>query len=179
MVSLKAGVEQFPENVQLRFFLATTMDKVGTKDEVVENMKKVIEMDPNHVQGLNYLAFTYAEMGKNLDDAEKYVRRALELEPKDAYIIDTEGWVLYRKGHTKEAVKILETAYKLQPNEPVIAEHLGDAYLKIQMMEKARNMYQRAAEMEEDENKVSLLRNKISAIEKQDIRRQPAAVNGK
>lgn len=177
--TLKNGVENFPDNVQLRFFLGTITDHVGTKVEVVEHMKKVVEMDPNHVQGLNYLAFTYADMGQNLDEAEKLVKRALELEPKDAYIIDTHGWVLYRKGQFEDAIKVLEAAYQLQPNEAVIAEHLGDAYLKVQMSDKARSMYQRAAEIEVDERKVKDIRAKISAVEKQELhpQRQPASLS--
>ena len=177
---LADGSEKFPDNVQLQFFLGTIQDRLGDKRQVVVHMKKVIEMDPNHVQGLNYLAFTYAESDDNLEEAEKLVRRALEIEPHDGYILDTLGWILYKKGKFQDSIKVLEAALKSQPNESIIAEHLGDAYTKHQLVEKARQMYKRAAETETDTKKVMEIRAKITALDKQELRgsdRQPASVN--
>ncbi len=177
---LKIGIEKFPENVQLRFFYGTIQDRLGNKQAVIENMHKVVEMDPNHVQGLNYLAFTYAESGKNLTEAEGFVRRALEIEPQDGFILDTLGWILYKRGKIKESIQILESAYKIQPSESIIAEHLGDAYKKYQLVDKARKMYMKAAENESDEIKLKEIREKITALDQQDIKmtsdRKPASV---
>lgn len=167
---LKSGLEKFPDQVQLWFFMGTIQDRLGKRDLVVDHMKKVIEMDPNHVQGLNYLAFTYAESGKNLGEAEKLVRRALELEPHDGYILDTMGWVLFKKGSYAESIRYLEAAAQRQPNESIIADHLGDAYLKSELPDKAKSMYQRAAELETEIPKVNEIRAKISSIEKQEKR---------
>ncbi len=175
---LAEGTEKFPDNVQLRFFLGTVHDRLGDKKKVVENMKVVIEMDPNHVQGLNYLAFTFAESNDNLDEAEKLVRRALEIEPHDGYILDTLGWILYKQGKFLDSIRILEAALKNQPNEAIIAEHLGDAYTKHQLVEKAHQMYRRAADNEKDESKVRGIREKITALERQQLRfseRHPAS----
>jgi tetratricopeptide (TPR) repeat protein len=177
---LADGSEKFPDNVQLQFFLGTIQDRLGDKSQVVEHMKKVIEMDPNHVQGLNYLAFTYAESNKNLEDAEKLARRALEIEPNDGYIQDTLGWILFKKGKFAESIKVLESALKNQPNEAIIAEHLGDAYTKHQLVEKARQMYQRAADSETDVTKAREIRAKITALDKQEIQtsdRKPASTS--
>ena len=85
---LSQGLEKFPENAQLRFYYGTINDRMGNKDVVVSEMKKVLELDPNHVQGMNYLAFTWAEMNQNLPDAERLARRAMELEPQDGYVLD-------------------------------------------------------------------------------------------
>ena len=178
LTALEKGSQKFPDNVQLRFFLGTVSDRLGDKEKVVSYMNKVIEMDPNHIQGLNYLAFTYAESNKNLDEAEKLVRRALELDPNDGYVMDTLGWILYKKGKFQDSVKVLEAAYKSQPHESVIAEHLGDAYNKNQLSEKARKMYQRAAESETDESKINEIRQKITALENQELKssdRKPAS----
>ncbi len=175
---LKKGIEKFPENIQLQFFLGTISDRLGKKEDVLAHMHKVIEMDPNHVQGLNYLAFVYAESNLKLDEAEQLVRRALALEPNDGFIMDTLGWILYKKGKFSESIKVLEAAYKAQPEESIIAEHLGDAYSKHQLVEKARKMYQHAAESEIDDRKANLIRQKITSLEKQEAKssnRQPAS----
>ncbi|HEX7675603.1 MAG TPA: tetratricopeptide repeat protein [Bdellovibrio sp.] len=176
---LEQGLEKFPDNAQLRFYYGTINDRLGKRDVVVTEMKKVLELDPNHVQGLNYLAFTWAEMNINLPDAEKLARHALELEPKDGYILDTLGWILYKQSKFAESVKFLEAAIKYQGTVSIIAEHLGDAYYKQSMVDKAKKMYRKAADLETDKHKVEEIRNKITAIEKQELStpRLPASVN--
>lgn len=166
---LSQGLEKFPENAQLRFYYGTINDRMGNKEVVVSEMKKVLELDPNHVQGMNYLAFTWAEMGQNLPDAEKLARRAMELEPKDGYVLDTLGWILYKQSKFAESVKFLEAAHKYQGTVSVIAEHLGDAYYKQSMVDKAKKMYRKAADLETDKHKVQEIRAKITAIEKQEL----------
>lgn len=175
---LEQGLEKFPENAQLRFYYGTINDRLGKKDVVITEMKKVLAIDPNNVQGLNYLAFTWAELNQNLPDAEKLARHAMELEPQDGYVLDTLGWILYKRNKYPEAVKFLEAAHKVQGTVSVIAEHLGDAYYKQSMVDKAKKMYRKAADLESDKNKVKEIRNKITVIEKQELSspRLPASV---
>lgn len=163
LTSLEGAIEKYPENAQLRFYYGTVQDRVGNKDLVVKQMQKVIELDPNHVQGLNYLAFTWAEEDKNLEEAEKLARRAIELEPKDGYILDTLGWILFKRGEAKESLRYLEAAHRHQPTVSVIAEHLGDAYMRLSLVEKALGMYHKALELETDSKKLQDLRSKITA----------------
>lgn len=160
--SLEGAIEKFPENAQLRFYYGTVNDRLGNKDKVVEQMKKVIELDPNHVQGLNYLAFTWAEEGMYLEEAEKLARRATELDPQDGYILDTLGWILYKRDQVPEAIRLLEAAHRFQPSVSVIAEHLGDAYMKSSMIEKALDMYNKALRMETDSRKIEEIKAKIN-----------------
>lgn len=156
----------FPENEQLWFFLGSTQDKLGKRNETIESMKKVLGLNQDHVQAMNYLAYTYAELGTELPEAEKLARRALKMKPKDAYIKDTLGWVLYKQGKLKEAVRTLELAHQLNPEESVIAEHLGDAYYQYQLFTKAKDMYERAARVEKNEDNVKKLESKINNLTK-------------
>jgi Tfp pilus assembly protein PilF len=175
---LEQGLGKFPNNTQLRFYYGAINDRLGNKDIVISQMKKVLELNPNHVQGLNYLAFTFAELNTNLPDAEKLARRAMKLEPEDGYILDTLGWILFKQSKMNESIKLLEAAYKYQGAVSVIAEHLGDAYYKHSMVTKAKKMYNRAVTLETDKRKIAEIRSKISAIENQEINstRLPAAI---
>lgn len=166
---LSEAVEKFPENAQLRFYYGTLFDRTGKKERVITEMKKVLELDGKHVQAMNYLAFTWAESNTNLPEAEKMARTALSLDSKDGYIMDTLGWILYKQGKFNEAVKVLEAAFKSQSSVSIIAEHLGDAYYRHQMIEKAKKMYLRAADLETDSKKAENIRAKVTAIEKQQI----------
>jgi len=172
---LVGAVEKFPGNTQLRFFFATMHDRLGNVEDTIAQLSKVIEQDRNHVQALNYLAFTYAELGRNLEEAMGLAQRAIELQPGDGYIMDTLGWIFFKKGDNESAIKYLEAAYSAKNDEAIIAEHLGDAYLRHQMWQKAQKMYQRAAAMDVDSNQLKKIEKKIANIQSQ-IQRTPAAI---
>jgi tetratricopeptide (TPR) repeat protein len=128
-------------------------------------MKAVIDADPTHAQALNYLGYTYAELGTNLDEAESLIKRAIEQEPDDGYIIDSLGWVYYKKGFYKKAIEFLEDATRLVPDDPTILEHLGDAYMKVDNLKKGLEYYNKALEKKEEDTKA--LEQKIQSVEKQ------------
>lgn len=174
---LDDAVERFPSNTQLRFFLGTMHDRMGDSSQTIHHMNKVLEQDQDHVQALNYLAYTYAELGRNLDEAYDLAQRAMSLQPADGYILDTVGWILFKRGDNDGAIKFLEAAYKAKPDEAIIAEHLGDAYLRHQMWQKAQKMYQRAASLESDRDKNKKIQEKLANLEdqKQPATRAPAS----
>lgn len=172
---LENAHKKFPSNTQVLFFLGTIYDSLGNKNKVISTMKTVLEKEPLHVQALNYIAYTFAEEGKNLIEAEAFARQAASLEPRDGYVLDTLGWVLFKQGKINEAIKYLETAHKIAPDVPIISEHLGDVYVKQAMIEKARQMYRRAIETETEKDKLDLIQSKISSLEP-DSRRLPASV---
>ena len=91
---------------------------MGNTKETIAQMNKVLEQDKDHVQALNYLAYTYAEMGNHLDEASALAHHALELQPNDGYILDTIGWIQFKKGEVEEAIKYLEAAVKARPMKP-------------------------------------------------------------
>lgn len=150
---LKDAVKRFPKNAQLLYFLGNMYDHTGDRAATVATMKNVLEIEEDHVQALNYLAYVYAETGAELDSAEKLARRASELKPQDGYVMDTLGWVLFKRGSFEESVKVLETAHRLQPDEAIIADHLGDAYYYFRMPERAKKLYEKAASLVDEERK--------------------------
>jgi len=81
-----------------------------------------------------------------LDEAERLLHRALELRPETGAFLDSLGWLFFRRHDLGRAVSTLEHAASLDPDEPVIAEHLGDAYLGVQRRRDAVNSYRRALE---------------------------------
>jgi Tfp pilus assembly protein PilF len=173
---LKGAVGRFPEHAQLHFFLGSMHDRLGEFQSTIDQMKRVLEIDKDHVQAMNYLAYTYAEQEMELDEAESMARRALSMQPEDGYIMDTVGWVLFKKGRTDAAIRYLEAAYRAKADEAIIAEHLGDAYFRSQLLEKARSMYKKASELETDDGKVVKIKDKLAATERQmqTVQRLPA-----
>ena len=113
-------------------------------DEAEASLLKALDLQPEHPYLLNYLGYSWADMGKNLDKAKAMIERAVELRPNDGYIVDSLGWVLYRAGEYKKAVGYLERAVELRPTDAVINDHLGDVYWRVGRHQEARFQWQRA-----------------------------------
>lgn len=97
------------------------------------DFKKALELAPETIGRdraliLNYLAYSWVDQGLNIDEAFQMLRRAVELRPRDGYIVDSLGWAYYRLGRYDDAVRELEKAIDLRPSDPTINDHLGDAY---------------------------------------------------
>ncbi|MEK6601610.1 MAG: tetratricopeptide repeat protein, partial [Candidatus Binatota bacterium] len=116
---------------------------------------------------LNYLGYTWAEMGIHLDEAENLIVRALKIEPNDGFYIDSLGWVYYQKGDYKRAVQQLERAVELANDDPTIIEHLGDAYEKAGKLDGALQRYRDALKRSKEEEQSNRIREKIQLLERQ------------
>jgi tetratricopeptide (TPR) repeat protein len=158
---MEDGLELNPEHAQMRFRLGIVYDQMGERKKSIKQMKKVLALDPAHVNALNYLGYTYADMNIRLDEAEKLIRTALEHKPDDGYITDSLGWVFYQKGDYLKAVTYLERAAELVPDDPIIREHLGDVYLKLDESRKALESYRRAMSLDPENQGV---REKIDSL---------------
>jgi len=103
-----------------------------------------LELSPDQPFVLNYLGYSWADMGHHLDKARQMVERASERRPNDGAITDSLGWVMYRQGATKDAVKTLERAVELEPEDSTINGHLGDAYWAAGRKVEAQYQWRRA-----------------------------------
>ena len=143
--------------------LAIVHDKMGLKEKSIESMEKALELNPENPEVLNYLGYTYAEMGINLEKARDMVLKALSAKKDDGYILDSLGWIHFKMGNYEESLSWLEKAYKTIKKDPVILEHLGDVNKKLGQKKKAESFYQKALEIE-PKNKT--IKEKIREIKK-------------
>ena len=162
---LNFAVKLFPKNKQIHFQLGSIYDRLGKTDKTILHMEKVLEIDDNNVQALNYLAYIYANDNRNLATAERLVRKALKLQPEDGFIMDTLGWVLFKQDRIQEAVRFLEKAHGKNASESIIAEHLGDAYFHYQLLFKAKSMYKKAAKLEKNSTNKAKILSKLQSVE--------------
>ena len=159
---LKEGLAIDPENPRLYFRLGVVYDKWDKKDASIATMKKVLQFEPDNANALNYLGYTYADMGIHLDEAERLIRKALEHKPGDGYITDSLAWVYFKRGQYDKALPLLEEAARLVPDDPIVREHLGDVYSKLGMVAQALESYRQSienghAEKASVEKKIQLL----------------------
>ncbi len=104
-------------------------------------------------------------MGVRLDEAEKLIRRALEIEPDDGFYVDSLGWVYYQRGDYRRAVEHLERAVELAGDDPTVAEHLGDAYSRAGHPTDALRIYRDALSRSKETGQVGRLKSKIHVLE--------------
>ncbi len=160
----KEGLKKDENNIELIFRLGVLFDKTDDKASCLAQMKRVLEINPDHVDSLNYIGYTYAEQGINLDEALTLIQKAMRLKPGRGYIIDSLGWVYYQKGMYDEAIHYLEKSAQLTPDDPTINEHLGNAYQKKNMNKKALECYRKALTLNPSDKEA--LKEKVSEVER-------------
>ena len=138
---------------------------MGRRQESIETMKRVVNLDPDHADALNYLGYTYAEMGIHLDEAEQLIRSALQNKPENGYITDSMGWVYYKQGEYAKALTELLKAFQNLPDDPTIAEHIGDVYAALNENSKAIEYYNKALGLEKKEDKKKQVEEKKKSLE--------------
>lgn len=125
------------------------------------DLKKALELNPDQPLVLNYLGYSWVDQGRNLDDAFKMLRRAVDLRQRDGYVVDSLGWAYYRLGRYDEAVRELEKAIDLKPSDPVINDHLGDAYWRIGRKLEAQFQWNHARDLNPDPDDLPKILEKI------------------
>jgi tetratricopeptide (TPR) repeat protein len=108
-----------------------------------------MELAPDYVEAINYLGYSYADKGVNLDEALKLIEKAVGLDPDSGYIRDSLGWVYFKMGMYEMALKEIKKALETEIDDPVINEHLGDIYMKLGNEEDAIDAWERSLENHE------------------------------
>jgi tetratricopeptide (TPR) repeat protein len=119
-------------------------ERAGRWPRAEADFQRALELQPEQPYVLNYLAYTWVEMGRNLAEARRMLERAVELRPNDGNIVDSLGWALFKMGDIPAAVRWLERAVELEPRNSVINDHLGDAYWMAGRRSEARFQWTRA-----------------------------------
>ncbi len=130
-------------------------------DQAEADFMKALELSPNQPFVMNYLGYAWAEQGIKLIEANELIVKAVEQRPRDGYIADSLGWVLYQSGDYKRAVPELERAVQLRPNDATINDHLGDAYWKVGRKLEARFQWDKAKSMKLDVDHLESINQKL------------------
>lgn len=144
---LRDAISRQPREPALRYVLATVLLGQGDEDGALTWMRGVLELDPEHAAAMNFIGYLLAQRGRDLAEAERLVRRALRLRPDTGSFLDSLGWIHYQRGDYPRALQSLERAAELEPEEPVILEHLGDAYQRVSRPGDAAGAWRRALEV--------------------------------
>ena len=107
------------------FFLGVAADETGHPEIVLDAMERCVAAGgPPALAARNYVAYTLALLGRDLDHALVYARAAVVAEPENPAYLDTLAWVLFRRGDPAAALPHLQQAARLDTENPPIAAHL-------------------------------------------------------
>ena len=156
---LEGLLAKSPDDDELLYNLGVVYGEKDRDDEAIAYMKRALEKNPDNADALNFIGYTWAEHGENLEQAEQYITRAMELRPDNGYIVDSLGWVYYMRAKPmmaagdvaggrkwlNKAIEELQRAHELTGGDPVISEHIGDAYLLLDDRRRALDKFEEAA----------------------------------
>ncbi|UCD63839.1 MAG: tetratricopeptide repeat protein [Candidatus Zixiibacteriota bacterium] len=139
--------------IRLMFAMGAAYEQNAQIREAEEVFEEIIARSPNHSQSLNYLGYMLADRGERLEYARELIERAVNLAPDNAAYLDSYGWVFYRLEKFDEALVYLKKAVSLD-SDPIIFDHLGDAYKAAGDTENARLWWQKALELQPDNSRI-------------------------
>lgn len=161
---LEEGRTLYPDNVQLLYEAGLFYERQGSEAQAIRSMEKILELNPDHAEALNFLGYSWADQGIKLDRAFEYVTRANELKPENGFILDSLGWVLYKQGNLHKAADSLHRALRITPENSLIMEHLGDVYSALKQPRDARKYYEEAWKASNDSKEKERIRAKINKL---------------
>ena len=134
-------------------------------EKAEDDFIRSLNLDPNQPEVINYVAYSWIEMGVNLEKALEMLKTATTLQPDDGYIVDSLGWAHFRLGNLDEAILQLERAVQLAPLDPTINFHLGDVYIQIGRKRQAYFQWLRALKLDPDPDLEAKIKDKLQRID--------------
>ncbi len=132
--------------LKLLFAMGAAYEQDGQVEDAIATFEEILARSPSHAQALNYLGYMLADRGERLDYAKDLIEKAVNLSPDNAAYLDSYGWVFYQLRQYDKALVHLKKAVSLD-SDPIIFDHLGDAYEAAGDNENARVWWQKALEL--------------------------------
>lgn len=139
----RAEVAMRPEDDSVRLALAGALEKAGDWKAAIAVLAGQRLSSP---AAANFVGYTLAARGLQLDRALALVQRALVARPDDSAFLDATGWVWFKRGNPARALPYLLRAAETSGDEPTVLEHLGEVLLRVGRRAEARDRFLRAAQ---------------------------------
>jgi tetratricopeptide (TPR) repeat protein len=159
---LDKAVKNLPNTPELVYDYALAAERIKKLDLMESELRKAIAAKPDFAAAYNALGYSFADRNIKLDEALKLIEKALSISPNDHYMLDSLGWVHYRKGNLDKAVAYLQQAYSVNP-DPEIAAHLGEVLWQKGQHEEAKKIWQDALTANPDNEILLIATNKFKS----------------
>ncbi|MDX1599477.1 MAG: tetratricopeptide repeat protein [Marinobacter sp.] len=143
------ALQSFPNNIRIRYARAMLFDGTGSTQQAEEDLRQIVEEDPENAVALNALGYILTSHRDRLDEARTYIERALALDPENPAILDSMGWVLYLQGQQQEALAYLSKAWAAYP-DPEVSAHYGEVLWATGARNQARVIWKEGIDADPD-----------------------------
>lgn len=150
---LSDAILRFPQAHQLRMERSYVSEKLNRIDLVEQDLRYVLEREPNDPNALNALGYILADRTNRYVEARDLIEKAVALLPDNAAVIDSLGWVLYKQGEIEQAIQHLERAFDMIADDEVAA-HLIEVHWQNNSPGAARKVYKKIRKATEQTPKV-------------------------
>jgi tetratricopeptide (TPR) repeat protein len=159
---------------RVRYVLSGVYSAAHAYPKAEEQLRLILQGDPDNASACNDLGYLMADQGKDLEQAEQLIRKAIKLDqeqkrsapsagdeedagPNAAYL-DSLGWVLYRRGRLAEARREMKKAVALREGaaDPVVWDHLADVYFRLGDTTRAGRAWRKAVTLFESDKRRQL-----------------------
>ncbi|MCY3770312.1 MAG: tetratricopeptide repeat protein [Gammaproteobacteria bacterium] len=169
--TLDEGLKRYPDNPELLYKRGLLAEKLGLLALLEQDLRKLIELQPENAHAYNALGYTLADKTDRLKEALNLISKANALLPGNPFILDSMGWVHFRLGNHEIALEYLRQALAGQ-KDSVIAAHLGEVLWITGAREEAREVWKRGGEWGTDNTILTDTIERFSVH--QESARQPA-----
>ncbi len=158
------SLQKSPNNTTLLYSRALLLSENSDIEKAERDFLKIIEIKPDSATALNAWGYTLADKTQRYSEARDYIRRAYELQPNEAAILDSMGWVEYKLGNLTSALSFLERAMTTLPDDE-IAAHLGEVLWQSGQTEKAKTIWRQGLEINNESVHIINIMKKLEISE--------------
>ena len=159
---LDKAVHNLPNTAELVYDYALAAERLQKFELMESELRKTIAARPNFAAAYNALGYSFADRNIKLNEALSLIEKALSLSPNDHYMLDSLGWVHYRKGNLSKAAGYLQQAYLLNP-DPEIAAHWGEVLWHQGQHDQAKRIWDEALRNYPDNELLKTTRDKFKS----------------
>lgn len=138
---LTQALKDVPDNRDVLYARSLVAERIDRLDILEADLQKILQKNPDDVGALNALGYTLADKTQRLDEAGKYLEHALQLQPDEAVIVDSYGWLQFKLGKSVQALEYLKKAYAKAP-ENEIAAHIAEVLWSIGNIKEAKDFFE-------------------------------------
>jgi tetratricopeptide (TPR) repeat protein len=153
-----------PDAVGPKTMIGIIYDMQQRPAESMKVYEEIVKAAPRAGVASNNLAYAYATRGEKLDAALQLAQTAKQQMPETAEVDDTLGFVYYKKNLPDLAIPPLQTSTEKDPNNPVYHFHLGLAYAKAGMKDKAQRALEKALALKSDFSGADEARSTLASL---------------
>ena len=148
-------INSLPKNAEIKSDLlyrrGASYERLKDYSNADKDLLRSLEINPDDVYVLNYLAYSWLERDYKIDKAIEMLENAYASKSDDPYIIDSIGWAYYLINDFIKAEIFLKRAVELMPEDPIVNDHYADILWRLDRKIQARYFWSMVLKMEDVE----------------------------